>query len=231
LRSVSPRSLRAALLYETAQSCSWNELSEFARRGKQTGFVARNSALRTEAAECLASAVVAKVVAQIPAPPTSPVLVIGFGHAGYFNSLAQRWPEVAVYGWNPFSAEHAAAPTAEFGTVILSGILDWCSTADFQKLLTQIRTKAGGVLIVQDALLPVGVQPTPQAALRALARQVADGNAHAWSVDRLLAALQRAGFDASECTPLLGDGALIIAHRSEIDSINTTAAALAAHSL
>ncbi len=225
LRADSPQSLRAALLYQAQQFCNWEALSDFARFGKQTGFVARNSALRAEAAECLAAAAASRVVEGLGTCPPAPVLVVGFGYAAYRRAFALRWPALAVHGWNPFGGQDAAL-RAEVGTVIISGVLEWCGTAELQRLLSQVCVQPDGLLLVQDALLPIGVQPTPQDALRNLARQVADGNAHNWSLDRLAASLQRAGFEACESKPLLGDDRLILAHRPALQ--NTTVAALAA---
>jgi uroporphyrin-III C-methyltransferase len=228
LRAASPQSLRAALLYQAAQFCNWDALAEFARLGKQTGFVARNSTLRAEAAECLAAAVASRVVSDFTAPPPAPVLVVGFGYAAYGTAIAQRWPEIAVHGWNPVSADPVIAPRVEFGTVIVSGLLEWCGTAEIQFLLSQVHLRPDGILLFQDALLPIGIQPTPQSALRALARQVADGNAHNWSLERLAASLQRAGFECVESRPLLGEGALVRARRAQPASQNIAFAAAAA---
>ncbi|MGA2001509.1 MAG: uroporphyrinogen-III C-methyltransferase [Terriglobales bacterium] len=228
LSTTSPQSLRAALLYQAAQFCNWDALSEFARLGKQTGFVARNSALRAEAAECLAAAVASRVVSAFTAPPLTPVLVVGFGYAAYGRAFAQRWPEIAVHGWNLLSADPVIAPRAEFGTVIISGVLEWCGAAEIHNLLSQVHVQPDGILLFQDALLPIDIQPTPQAALRALARQVADGNAHNWSLDRLAASLQRAGFECFESRPLFGEGALVRARRAQPASQNTAFAAAAA---
>ncbi|MGZ7029993.1 MAG: uroporphyrinogen-III C-methyltransferase [Terriglobales bacterium] len=228
LRATSAQSLRAALLYQAAQFCNWGALSEFARLGKQTGFVARNSALRAEAAECLAAAFASRVVSDFAAPPPAPVLVVGFGYAAYGRAFAQRWPEIVVHGWNPVSADPVIAPKAEFGTVIISGLLEWCGAAEIQFLLSQVCVQPDGILLFQDAILPIGIQPTSQAALRALARQVADGNAHNWSLERVAASLQRAGFECVESRPLLGEGALVRARRAPPASQKITLAAAAA---
>ena len=133
-----------------------------------------------------------------------------------------------MHGWNPVSADPVIAPRAEFGTVIVSGVLEWCGAAEIQFLLSQVHLQPDGILLFQDALLPIGIQPTPQAALRALARQVADGNAHNWSLERLAASLQRAGFECVESRPLLGEGALVLARRAQPASQNTAFAAAAA---
>ena len=228
LRTPAPQSLRAALLYQAAQFCNWDALSEFARLGKQTGFVARNAALRAEAAECLASAAACRMVSDFNAPPLAPVLVVGFGYAAYGAAFAQRWPDIAVHGWNPLSADPVPAPRAKFGTVIVSGVLEWCGTAEIHNLLSRVDLQPDGTLLFQDALLPIGIQPTPQSSLRALARQVADGNAHNWSLERLAAWLQRAGFECVECRPLLGEGALVLARRAQPASQNLALAAAAA---
>ena len=228
LRQTSPQGLRAALLYDAAQFCNWDALSDFARHGHQTGFVARNKELRSQAAECLAALAAAEVVNRLDAPPAGPLLVVGWGYVAYGKAVALRWPELAVHGWNPFSGDRTGVPRAEFGTVILSGVLEWCGTPDIAGLLSQISMPPDGVLLCHDSLLPVGVQPAPHAALRALARQVADGIVHSWSSDRLTAALQRSGFAVVESTIICGDSALVTARRTEPESCKTSLAAACA---
>ena len=228
LRRTSPRSLRAALLYDAAQFSNWDALSDFARHGHQTGFVARNKELRSQAAECLAGLAAAEVVNRLDAPPAGPLLVVGWGYAAYCKAIAQRWPELMVHGWNPFSGDRAGVPGTEFGTVILSGLLEWCGTSDIAGILSQISMQPDGVLLCHDSLLPVGVQPAPHAALRALARQVADGIVHSWSSDRLAAVLQRSGFAVAESAVIVGDSALVTARRTESESCKTSLAAAVA---
>jgi uroporphyrin-III C-methyltransferase len=227
LRRSSPQSLRAALLYDAAQFSNWDALSEFARHGHQTGFVARNKELRSQAAECLAALAAAEVMNRLEAPPPGPLLVVGWGCAAYGNAIAQRWPDLKVHGWNPFSGD-GAAPGTEFGTVILSGVLEWCGTSDIAGILAQLSIKPDGVVLCHDSLLPVGAQPAPHAALRALARQVSDGIVHSWSSERLTAALQRAGFAVSESRVVFGDSTLVIARQTESESRKTSLAAAVA---
>ena len=125
----------------------------------------------------------------------APVLVVGLGYARRTGkAIAQRWPEIAVHGWNPFSADPVIAPAGEFGTVICPACWSGAAQPRSRPSLSQVHLQPDGLLLCQDALLAIGVQPAPQTALRVLARQVADGNVHSWSLDRLAASLQRAGF-------------------------------------
>jgi hypothetical protein len=228
LRRSSAQSLRAALLYHAAQFCNWDALSDFARHGTQTGFLSRNAELREQAAECVAAITAAEVVNCLGAPPAGPLLVVGWGYAAYREAIAQRWPELVVHGWNPFSYEHAGVTGTEYGTVILSGVLEWCGTAEMRTILGQIEFKLDGVLLCQDSLFPVGAQPSPEVALSALARQVADGAAHTWSMERLAAALQRSGFAVPDSARILGKGVLVLARRQTTGSPGTEFAAAAA---
>jgi uroporphyrin-III C-methyltransferase len=228
LRRSSAQSLRAALLYHAAQFCNWDALSDFARHGRQTGFVSRNAELRAQAAECIAAISAAAVVNGLGAPLAGPLLVVGWGYAAYRKAIAQRWPELVVHGWNPFSHEHAGVTGMEYGTVILSGVLEWCGTTEMRTILAQIEIMPGGVLLCQDSLFPVGMQPSPEVALSALARQVADGAAHTWSLERLVAALQRSGFAVADSATILGRGVLVRARRQTTGSPKTEFAAAAA---
>jgi uroporphyrin-III C-methyltransferase len=225
LRQRSPQSLRAALLYHSAQFCHWEALSDFARHGNQSGFIARNTELRSQAAECLARLAAEPVVSHLDARPHGPVLVVGWGCEAYRKAIALRRPGVPVHGWNPFLGNRVAPPAEQFGIVILSGVLEWCGSAEMRSMLSQIRISPDGLLVCQDALLAIGIQPAPQTALRVLARQVADGNVHSWSVDRLTASLQWAGFAIAESDVMLVDGALIVAHRASKESSNSHALA------
>ena len=227
LRQRSPQSLRAALLYYAAQFCHWESLADFARHGSQSGFIARNTELRSQAAECLATLAAEEVVSRLQAQPDGPVLVVGWGCKAYRKALARRWPAAPVQGWNPFFGERATPPADEFGAVILSGVLEWCGKPEMQAILSQIRLRPDGLLLCQDALLAIGVQPAPQTALRVLARQVADGNVHSWSLDRLAASLERAGFAIAESKAVLADGALIVARPAKQESRNPHALAAA----
>ncbi len=211
LRRGSPQSLRAALLYHCAQFSNWDALSGFARHGSQSGFIARNGELRSQAAESLAALAAGSVINQAGAPLRTPVLIVGWGCAPYRRMIEERWPEAVVRGWNPFADPQSAPPAGDFATVIVSGVLEWCGTAEIDSIFRRIRIAPEGLLLCHDALLPIGAQPAPQTALRILARQVADGNVHSWSLDRLSASLQRAGFAITESKRILADGALILA--------------------
>jgi hypothetical protein len=231
LRQGSPQSLRAALLYHAAQFCHWESLADFARHGNQSGFIARNTELRAQAAECLATLAAGEVVNRLPSPPDGPVLIVGWGCEAYQRAISARWPGAFVRGWNPFVGERTAPPGGEdeFAAVILSGVLEWCGKPEMRAILSQLRMKRDGLLLCHDALLAIGVQPAPQTALRVLARQVADGNVHSWSLDRLAASLEQAGFAVAESKAVLADGALVLARSaSRESSTNLALAAVAA---
>jgi uroporphyrin-III C-methyltransferase len=228
LRQHSPQSLRAALLYHAAQFCHWESLADFARHGSHSGFIARNTELRSQAAECLATLAAEEVIRRLDAQPHGPVLIVGWGCQAYRKAVARRWPAAPVHGWNPFFGERATPPAGEFGAAILSGVLEWCGKPEMQSILSQIRLRPGGLLLCQDALLAIGVQPAPQTALRVLARQVADGNVHSWTLDRLTASLERVGFVIAESKAVLADGALIVARPANQESRKPHAMAAAA---
>jgi uroporphyrin-III C-methyltransferase len=211
LRKSSPQSLCAALLYHVTQFCRWEGLGEFARRGKQPSDPGRHSELRMQMAECLAAFAVPTVVEQLEAAPALPVLIIGWGAGAYRESLSHRWPDVALRQWNPFRGEPYPANARGYGAVILSGVLEWYGAAELESMLAQVQFGPGSVLLCEDTLLPIGVQPPPHVSLRMLALQVANGHSHSWSLSRLIALLQRMGFVAAEGRPVLAGGALVIA--------------------
>ena len=211
LRQNALQSLRASLLYQAAQFCDWNLLSEFARHGRQSGFIASHNALRVEAAEDFARLTARQVVPQIGATSSDSVLVVGWGATAYREALLEEQSDAAVASWNPF-AESSSLPDEEFGTVVLSGVLEWCSSAELQSMLRRVRIRSGGLLLCCDSLLLLGTHPAPRTALRSLARQVADGVVHSWSLDRLTALLERSGFAVSGSSSLRADGVLVIAH-------------------
>ncbi len=227
LRRDSAQSLSAALLYHASQFGSWEGLAEFAKWGKQHGRPSRNRELRMQMAECLAAFAAPAVLDHLAAAPAAPVLVIGWGHRAYQECAAQRWPGLRIAGWNPFAAGPEPPPATEYGTVILSGVLEWCGAAELESVLARVQLRAGGLLLCQDTLLPIGMQPPPDVALRILALQVANGDLHSWSVDRLSVCLQRLGFITAESQPVLAGGALLIAHRAEPASAKAKAATVA----
>ncbi len=227
LRRESAQGLSAALLYHASQFGSWEGLAAFAKHGKQHGHPARNGELRMQMAECLAAFAAPAVVDHFSEPAPAPVLVIGWGHRAYHECANQRWPGLKVDGWNPFGNDPQAPPATEYGTIILSGVLEWCGAAELESVLARVQLRAGGVLLCQDTLLPIGMQPPPDVALRILALQVANGDLHSWSVDRLAGSLQRLGFITAESQPVLAGGALLIAHRAEPAPPKAKAAAAA----
>jgi uroporphyrin-III C-methyltransferase len=211
LRQHSPQSLRAALLYHAAQFSRWEGLADFARRGKQPADPARHSDLRMQMAECLAAFAAPAVADQLQAPPAGPALIVGWGANAYRDALARCWPGTEVREWNPSRGAAYPEEPGGYGAVIFSGVLEWYGAGELESLLARVRFAPDGVLLCQDTLLPLGVQPPPHVSLRMLALQVANGHSHSWSVNRLIALLQKMGFAAAEGKPVLAGGALVIA--------------------
>lgn len=211
LRRQSPQSLCAALLYHVMQFCRWDRLTEFARHGKRPGDPTRHSDLRMQMAECLAAFAAPVVADQMELPTADPVLVVGWGAKAYRDEFARRWPTLEVREWNLFRDQPYPAIPGQYGAVILSGVLEWCGAAELEALLAQVRFAPGALLICQDTLLPIGVQPPPHVSLRMLALQVANGHSHAWSTTRLTTSLQKFGFTVEQDKPVLAGSALIIA--------------------
>ena len=204
LCSSSPQSLRAALLWQAAQSADWEILTRYTAEGCRDFMPNCHEAGYGEGCEALARFAAPAVTEKLDLGGHGPFLLIGWGGDAYREALAKRWPGLPFVARNPFAGSGGLLELSDvlppneagYGAILLSGLLGSCSRGQVQKMLVAaaVRLKADGILALHDAFLPFGVLPPPEVVLGRLGRRMARGGCRTWSTGRLNDALQALEF-------------------------------------
>jgi uroporphyrin-III C-methyltransferase len=221
LRADSPESLRSMLLHQASQSCSWEELAAYARRGRQDFMEGVEEAAHQDSCEAVARFSAPAVAERLDLNGKGPVLLVGYGGEAYRDAIALRWPALPFQHRNPFAGPDAALKLLSplpvsggpYGAVILSGLLASCHPGQVQKILdlSAADLKPGGLLVLHDAFLPAGVLPPPEVLLAALGRHVRRGGCRTWSIARLEDTLRGLSMASVKVQPLPAGTVLVTA--------------------
>jgi uroporphyrin-III C-methyltransferase len=215
LRSTSPLSLRDLLLFNCAQLVQWQELANFAKRGRTSAEAGRDGELHRAACEAAARFAAPAVVEKLTDVSTADVVVIGWGGAAHREALLKRWPEARVVTCNPFKSD--PLPDNDCDLMLLSGVLECGDRMRLEQILNFAarHLRAEGQLVLHDSVLPVGALPAPELTLALLAQHVVNRDYHVWSTERLHALLQRCGFAVMKADSVLAGYAVIFAAREQ----------------
>jgi uroporphyrin-III C-methyltransferase len=213
LRSDSPESLQAALLYQAAQSGNWEAVARYARSGCREFIPGSEGQLYHAACESLARFAAPLVVERLDLGQRDPVLLLGWGAQAYQDAVARRWPQLTFTARNPFTGADrlrkpfspVRAKEGPYGAILLSGVLASANRGEVQALLEAAtsRLRPDGVLVLHDAFLPASALPPPEVILGGLGRRIRRGGCRTWSVGRLEESLRGLGFAelSSEALP------------------------------
>jgi uroporphyrin-III C-methyltransferase len=200
LRSVSPRSLRPALLYLAGHSSHWEALGRYALNGPSFCAGRGPDEQYVDACESLARLPATAVAQKLDLAGDSPMLVAGWGCEAYREAITKRWPGLDCRAENPFPSADGAPETlgalGQFGAILVSGMLASCKRGQVQKLLKAAADalRRGGLLAFHDSFQVPGALPPPEVVLGGLGRHITRGTCRTWSVERLRGSLGALGF-------------------------------------
>jgi hypothetical protein len=225
LRSTSPESLAATLVFQTGQASDLELLACFAKEGPQRdpSPADGNDQGYRRSQETLSRFAAPFVAAKLDLVDRGPVMVLSYDGEAYREAFSGRWPHLTYQICNPFlrpeglrefltrSRDREGAP----GAIVLSGILGVCDDAQVEALVgwTSSHLRPHGLLAVHDVFMPPCVAPPPEIVLGALFRRAAMGGSTIWSVARLQASLQMAGLQSLQVDSISGGTTLITAIR------------------
>jgi hypothetical protein len=182
------------LLHQATLAANWSNLSRYAREGCPDFIPVADEELYEHSCEALARFAAPSVVERLDLGRRAPVLLLGWGGAGYGEAVDRRWPGLEFATRNPFIGDPAwAEEERAFGTIILSGLLASSDRGEVQLMLENsvARLADGGFLVLHDAFVPAGALPPPEVVLGSLGRRMYRGGCRTWSIGRLREALEK----------------------------------------
>ncbi len=214
LRSDSPRSLRAAVLYLSGQSDCWEDLAQYVLNGRGDLSPGGELDLYQDACESLARFAAPAVVEKLDLAGRSPILLLGWGGDAYGEVLERHCPQADFRAVNPFLGQPLPSG-GQYGAVLLSGLLASCQRGELDRMLEAATSvlKRNGLLVLHDSFLPAGVLPPPEVTLGALVRRITRDGCRDWSVGRLRDSLGALGFTDVRSEALPAGTILVTAKR------------------
>jgi len=222
LTEESPQSLRAALLYQGAQTMSVSSVGRYVLNGPVDREGDAAESLRDAAHESLARFAAPHVLEKLDLGAHGGALLVGWGGDTWRQLAAERWPGLNWDVRNPFSGTGSSEPAQaispnghRYGAVVISGLLPCCGHQQFRPVLEAATRvlEPSGCLIVHEALIPDETMPAPETVLSAFGRHVTHGGARNWSCSRLEHELASLGFRVTAQHPIAGGTQLVVASR------------------